>query len=137
MKIIAWGGEAAHLAHGLGVSDGGGEVAVVVQATKEAAPAVVPVRSVGQAPGYQWLTLRTQPHTCQSISTCFTCGAVPHAPSHLHLLSPLPWRSHICILSRLKFALLCLACSLPVLDLHRVQNRIHNMHQGEGTRRTL
>lgn len=47
----------SHLAHRLGVSNRGGEVAIVVQAAKQAAPAVVAIRRVGQAPRHQWLTL--------------------------------------------------------------------------------
>lgn len=49
-----------HLAHGLGVSGGGGEVTVQVQPPKEASPAVVPLGCVGQAPGHQRLTLPSQ-----------------------------------------------------------------------------
>lgn len=47
----------AHLAHGLRVGGAGGEVARQVQPAKEAAPAVVAVRGVGQAPGHQRLAL--------------------------------------------------------------------------------
>jgi hypothetical protein len=46
-----------HLAHGLRVCGAGGEVAVQVEAAKEAAPAVVPVGCVGQAPRHQRLAL--------------------------------------------------------------------------------
>lgn len=49
---------AAYLAHGLGVGGGGGEVALPVQPAKQAAPAVVPVGGVGQAPGHQRLALQ-------------------------------------------------------------------------------
>lgn len=52
-----WPGRTAHLAHGLRVGGGGGEVAVPVEAAKQAAPAVVAVGGVGQAPGHQWLAL--------------------------------------------------------------------------------
>mmetsp|Transcript_35050 Transcript_35050/g.88742 ORF Transcript_35050/g.88742 Transcript_35050/m.88742 type:complete len:296 (+) Transcript_35050:706-1593(+) len=47
----------AHLAHGLRVGGRRGEVAVEVQAPKQAAPAVVAVHGVGQAPGHQRLPL--------------------------------------------------------------------------------
>lgn len=53
------------LAHGLGVGDGGGEVAIVVKAAEEAAPAVVPIGRVRQAPGHQRLPLIT----CTSTHT--------------------------------------------------------------------
>ena len=49
---------AADLAHRLRVGGGGGEVALPVQAAKQAAPAVVPVRRVRQAPRHQRLALR-------------------------------------------------------------------------------
>jgi hypothetical protein len=52
---LAW--SHTHLAHGLRVGGGGGEVAVPVEAAKQAAPAVVAVGGVGQAPGHQRLAL--------------------------------------------------------------------------------
>ena len=53
-----------HLAHGLGVGDGRGEVAVPVQAPEQAPPPVVAVCSVGQAPWHQGLPLRS---ACASL----------------------------------------------------------------------
>ncbi len=47
----------AHLAHGLRVGGGGGEVAGRVQPAKQPTPSVVALRGVGQAPGHQILTL--------------------------------------------------------------------------------
>jgi hypothetical protein len=57
----------AHLAHGLRVGGAGGEVAVPVQPAKQAAPPVVPVSSVGQAPGHQRLSLHQRLH-CIALS---------------------------------------------------------------------
>ena len=47
-----------YLAHGLGVSDRGGEVPIIIQTPKEAAPSIVAVGCIWQAPGHQWLTLQ-------------------------------------------------------------------------------
>ncbi len=51
----------AHLAHGLRVGGAGGEVPLEVQAPEQAAPAVVPLRRVGQAPWHQRLALPPAP----------------------------------------------------------------------------
>ncbi len=72
-------GGGGHLAHGLGISDRGGEVAVEVEAAKQSAPAVVAVRRVGQAPRHEWLTL-TINTDMQSFSSLFT------SPLSRHLL---------------------------------------------------
>ena len=48
---------AALLAHGLGVCDGGGEEAVVLEPTVQARPLVVPVGGVRQAPGDKCVAL--------------------------------------------------------------------------------
>jgi len=58
----------AHLAHGLGVGGAGGEVAVPVQPAKQATPPIVPVSSIGQAPGHQRLALH-QALPCQAYAT--------------------------------------------------------------------
>ena len=56
--VLVWVEDLADLAHGLGVGGGGGEVSVGVQAAKQAAPAVVAVGRVGQAPRHQRLALQ-------------------------------------------------------------------------------
>lgn len=56
--VLLWVEHLAHLAHGLGVSGGGGEVTLEVQAAEQSAPAVVAVGCVGQAPGHEGLALQ-------------------------------------------------------------------------------
>ena len=46
-------------------------MAPVVQAPEQAAPAVVPVRRVGQAPGHQRLPLRSHTEPLAQSNSCF------------------------------------------------------------------
>ena len=56
--VLVWMEHLAHLAHRVRVCGAGGEVAIQVQATKKAPPAIVAVSSVGQAPGHQGMALQ-------------------------------------------------------------------------------
>lgn len=64
----------ADLAHGLRVGRAGREVAAVVQPPKQPAPAVVPLRRVGQAPRHQRLALQQR---IQAVGAGLLCAQAP------------------------------------------------------------
>eukprot|EP00879_Flechtneria_rotunda_P030801 GHRR01033485.1.p1 GENE.GHRR01033485.1~~GHRR01033485.1.p1 ORF type:complete len:105 (-),score=13.84 GHRR01033485.1:11-325(-) len=66
----------AHFAHWLRVSGAGGEVTSHVQATKQSAPAIVAVSSVGQAPRHKGLALhgKTKSHITVGSIGCESKG---------------------------------------------------------------
>ena len=67
--VLVWVEDLAHLAHWLRVSGGRGEVSVEVQAAKQAAPAIVAVGRVGEAPWHQGLALH-QGARCVYVCVC-------------------------------------------------------------------